>query len=237
MIQRGMWVLPLLLLSQAMLTLHGFTHSSRWLRSTLPSHSHHQAVSEMNTPSEFTNQSRMDEVKELVKPFLEGDFMQHVIAEWTRPLPPNYLSRPLVIVGPSGVGKGRLLRSLLKDYSKFFSKVVSHTTRNPRPSEIAGVHYHFVNTTTFRTLVENGSFIEWAMVHGNYYGTSIRAWKDVQLSGRISILEIDIQGAKSVRLKEKTLGIFPRYIFIAPPDVATLQDRLDLRYVELMSLR
>ena len=176
-----------------------------------------------------TNQSRMNEVKELVKPFLEGDFMQHVISEWTRPLPLNYLSRPLVIVGPSGVGKGRLLRNLLKDYSKFFSKVVSHTTRNPRPSEVHGVHYHFVNATTFQTLVNNGSFIEWAMVHGNYYGTSITSWKDVQLSGRVSIFEIDIQGAKAVHSKEKSLGIDPKYIFISPPDVATLQDRLDLR--------
>lgn len=183
----------------------------------------------MNTPLISTNHSRMSEVKELMKPFLEGDFVQHVITEWTRPLPPNYLSRPLVIVGPSGVGKGRLLKSLLKDYSKFFGKVVSHTTRKPRPSEIDGMHYHFVNITTFQTLIENGSFIEWAMVHGNYYGTSISAWKDLQLSGRISILEIDIQGAKSVHSKEKALGISPRYIFIAPPDVATLQDRLDLR--------
>ena len=180
------------------------------------------------------NRSRMSEVKELVKPFLEGDLVQHVLFEWSRPLPPSYLSKPLVIVGPSGVGKGRLLRSLLKDYGKFFSKVVSHTTRHPRPSEVNGIHYHFVNTSEFQTLIANDSFLEWAMVHCNYYGTSIKAWRDVQVSGRICILEVDIQGAKSIHAKEKQLGILPKYVFIAPPDVSVLQERLDLRYVALI---
>jgi guanylate kinase len=118
----------------------------------------------------------------------------------------------------------------MKDYGRFFGKIVSHTTRAPRPSEENGVHYHFIDQITFQELVANGSFIEWAVVHGNYYGTSISALKDVQAAGKICIFEIDIQGAKTIKEHSLQLGMYPKFAFISPPSLEMLRERLDMRY-------
>ena len=98
------------------------------------------------------------------------DLLAKTIEQWSRPIPEAYLSQPLVLVGPSAVGKGRLLAALLADYGKFFQKVVTHTTRRPRPDEVNGTSYHFTPNATFHSLVPSGYFLEWAMVHGNSYG-------------------------------------------------------------------
>ena len=179
------------------------------------------------------NESTAAKVKELLAPFLDDDLFLHTIKEWERPLPPKDLLRPLVLVGPSGVGKGRLIKAILKDYSRYFGRIVSHTTRAPRPEEREGVHYFYVSQEEFNATIRNNSFIEWAMVHGNFYGTSLKAWKHVQAQGKIGIFEIDIQGARAIRNISRSEGISPKFIFVAPPHVDVLRERLDIRYSTL----
>lgn len=86
---------------------------------------------------------------------------------------------PVVISGPSGVGKGTLIDKLLKKFPNLFGFSVSHTTRLPRQGEVDGTHYHFVTKEEFEEAVERGDFIEYAKVHTNYYGTSFHAVEKV----------------------------------------------------------
>lgn len=86
---------------------------------------------------------------------------------------------PVVIAGPSGVGKGTLINRLLGDFPELFGFSVSHTTRAPRQGEEHGVHYHFVTKGEFEQAVEKGDFIEYAKVHTSYYGTSLQAVEKV----------------------------------------------------------
>jgi guanylate kinase len=88
---------------------------------------------------------------------------------------------PVVIAGPSGVGKGTLINKLLTDFPEFFGFSVSHTTRGPRPGEENGVHYNFVTKGDFEIAVEKGDFIEYAKVHTSYYGTSLQAVEKVSI--------------------------------------------------------
>ncbi|RYG67117.1 hypothetical protein EON64_08165 [archaeon] len=82
---------------------------------------------------------------------------------------------PVVIAGPSGVGKGTLIDRLIAKFPSLFGFSVSHTTRPPRPGEVDGVHYFFVTKEEFEDSVEHGDFVEYAKVHTNYYGTSYQA--------------------------------------------------------------
>lgn len=82
---------------------------------------------------------------------------------------------PIIIAGPSGVGKGTLIQKLLQEYPGAFGFSVSHTTRGPRPGEENGVHYNFVSVEEFEDAVNRHEFVEHAKVHTNYYGTSFRA--------------------------------------------------------------
>jgi guanylate kinase len=129
-----------------------------------------------------------------------------------------------VIVAPSGAGKTSLVRALLeRDPSIGLS--VSYTTRPARHGEIDGVHYHFVDQVEFDRRRAAGEFLEWALVHGNHYGTS-RAWIADQIaSGTDIVLEIDWQGAAQVR------RMFPDAVsvFIAPPSLEVLRQRLTAR--------
>lgn len=142
------------------------------------------------------------------------------------PKPP----RPVVICGPSGVGKGTLIELLQKRFPSpnKFGFSVSHTTRKPRDGEIEGVHYHFTNVEDMRTEIKDGKFIEYAEVHGNYYGTSITSVKSVQCKDLICLLDIDVQGAQKV--KASTLDA--HYLFIAPPSMEELESRLRGRGTE-----
>lgn len=88
---------------------------------------------------------------------------------------------PVVIAGPSGVGKGTLINRLLEKFPEVFGFSVSHTTRAPRPGEENGVHYNFVTKGDFEQAVEKGDFIEYAKVHANYYGTSQLAVEKVSM--------------------------------------------------------
>ena len=146
----------------------------------------------------------------------------------TAPLDSQKKPRILVICGPSGVGKGSLIHKLMKEYPGVFGFSVSHTTRAPRPGEKDGQDYHFVPRAEMEKLIEENGFVEKAEVHGNFYGTSIRAVEDVQGQGKIPILDIDVQGVRQVRRSD----VEALYIFVAPPSQDELTKRLTGRGTE-----
>jgi guanylate kinase len=126
-----------------------------------------------------------------------------------------------IVSAPSGAGKTTLVRALL-ERGAGLRLSVSYTTRAPRPGEIDGRDYHFVDAATFLAMNERGEFLESAHVHGNHYGTS-RPWIEGQIAaGQDVLLEIDWQGAQQVR------KVFPDCIgiFILPPSVEDLERRL-----------
>jgi guanylate kinase len=173
------------------------------------------------------------EIEEASKPLLDKEFVERTVAAWNRPMPTEYVSQPLVLVGPSGVGKGRLVKSLLRDWEKYFGKVVTHTTRAPRPDEIDGTSYHFVDTDSYRDLVNAGDFfLEHAQVHNNFYGVSREAWQKVVKQRKIPIFEIDIQGASNIKAMASVLKIDPKYVFVSPKKLDMLRERLSLRGTE-----
>jgi len=144
---------------------------------------------------------------------------------------PAELLPPLIICGPSGVGKGTLIDKVRAALPDRFGFSVSHTTRAPRPGEVDGVNYHFTELETMkRETEENGKFIEFAHVHGNMYGTSKSAVEDVGKQGKICLLDIDVQGVQKV----KESGALPkaRYVFVKAVDMETLEKRLRGRGTE-----
>ncbi|XP_075533315.1 guanylate kinase isoform X3 [Dermacentor variabilis] len=136
--------------------------------------------------------------------------------------------RPLVICGPSGSGKSTLLKKLLKDFGDYFALSVSHTTRKPRPGEVNGKDYHFISRDEMEQAIEAGEFIEYTEFSGNLYGTSKKSVRDVQEQGRICILDIEIEGVKNI----KNTDLNPRYIFVKPPSMKALEERLRGRGTE-----
>ena len=96
--------------------------------------------------------------------------------------------KPVVISGPSGVGKGTLINKLMKDFPAMFGFSVSHTTRAPREGEKNHVHYHFTDRTVMEQEIKDGKFLEFASVHGNLYGTSTEAVDAVADAGKVYIL-------------------------------------------------
>ncbi|PWY89799.1 guanylate kinase [Aspergillus heteromorphus CBS 117.55] len=142
---------------------------------------------------------------------------------------PNLKDRPIVISGPSGVGKGTLVDKLFKDHPDTFAFTVSHTTRQPRAGEVDGTNYHFVTPTQFSELIAEGAFVEHATFSGNSYGTSKRTIADQIAKGRIVVLDIEMYGVK--QMKENPT-INARYVFIAPPNFEALEKRLRGRGTE-----
>ncbi|ODQ63958.1 guanylate kinase [Nadsonia fulvescens var. elongata DSM 6958] len=139
------------------------------------------------------------------------------------------MSRPIVLSGPSGSGKSTLLKKLFAEFPDNFGFSVSHTTRNPRAGEQDGKDYHFVTVDTFKKLIDEKAFVEWAQFSGNYYGTSIASVKYVsEKQKKQCILDIDMQGVKSV----KNTDLNARFLFIAPPCVEALKERLTGRGTE-----
>ncbi len=129
-----------------------------------------------------------------------------------------------VISAASGTGKTTLIARLLQHHSDIRVSV-SHTTRAPRRGEENGKHYHFVSVPEFERMIEEGQFVEYAKVYGNYYGTSTQSLESLTRQGVDVILEIDTQGAEQIRRQ------LPQAysIFIAPPSLATLEQRLNQR--------
>ncbi|NPV46915.1 MAG: guanylate kinase [Armatimonadetes bacterium] len=135
----------------------------------------------------------------------------------------------MVVSGPSGVGKGTVIARMLARLPDV-SRSVSCTTRPPRPGEVAGRDYHFVSTDEFRRMREAGELLEWAVVHQDLlYGTPRRPVEEALATGQDIILEIDYQGARSVR---QILGERAVLVFIAPPSWGALVERLQGRSTE-----
>ncbi|KAK2400601.1 guanylate kinase [Trifolium repens] len=138
------------------------------------------------------------------------------------------VEKPVVISGPSGVGKGTLISMLMKEFPSMFGFSVSHTTRAARGMEKDGVHYHFTDKSIMEKEIKDGKFLEFASVHGNLYGTSVEAVELVSDEGKRCILDIDVQGARSVRAS----SLDAIFIFICPPSMGELEKRLRERGTE-----
>jgi guanylate kinase len=133
----------------------------------------------------------------------------------------------LIISSPSGGGKGTLIREVLRIVPNI-GYSVSFTTRKIRVGEEHGTHYFFIGRDEFENLIERGEFLEYAEVHGNFYGTSKTQVEKMTDDGRDVILEIDVQGANSIRAKmPKAVSIF-----ILPPSFEVLKARLVKRQTE-----
>ncbi|AIK17794.1 guanylate kinase [Glaesserella parasuis] len=128
-----------------------------------------------------------------------------------------------IISAPSGAGKSSLINALLADLPRSQVQLsISHTTRNPRPGEEHGVHYYFTQHEEFKRLIEQGHFLEWAEVFGNYYGTSLPMIERSLEQGIDVFLDIDWQGARQIRAKVPNV----KTIFILPPSKVELEKRL-----------
>ena len=130
--------------------------------------------------------------------------------------------RLTVLAGPTAVGKGTVSADIRERYPDIWLSV-SATTRDPRPGEVDGVHYHFVGPEAFARLVADGDLLEWAVVHGRHsYGTPRRPVLDRLAGGQAALLEIDLAGARQVRAAMPEA----RFVFLAPPSWEELERRL-----------
>ncbi|MBD3796909.1 MAG: guanylate kinase [Campylobacterales bacterium] len=128
----------------------------------------------------------------------------------------------LVLSGPSGAGKSSLINEIFDKLGNcYFS--ISTTTRPMRAGEQEGVHYHFVSEEEFKKDIEEDHFLEYATVHGNYYGTSIKPVKKALSEGKLVIFDIDVQGNTAV---QNRLGDITTSVFITPPTLSELEKRL-----------
>jgi guanylate kinase len=135
-----------------------------------------------------------------------------------------YQGSMLMIVAPSGAGKSSLVNALLQS-EPGLTISLSTTTRSPRPGEVDGKDYRFVTPEVFKQEREQGQFLEWAEVHGHFYGTS-KTWIEQQMqTGSDVILEIDWQGAQQIRKLIPAV----QWIFIFPPSIEALEERLRKR--------
>jgi len=133
----------------------------------------------------------------------------------------------IIITGPSGVGKGTVVKELL-DRNKDIWLSISATTRDPRMGEIDGENYYFISDKRFKNMIDNNEFLEWAQFAGNYYGTPLSTVNEKIKNGFIVLLEIEVEGAKQI--KEK----FPESIsiFLLPPSKEELEKRIRNRGTE-----
>ena len=148
----------------------------------------------------------------------------------TLPTSPFTVDRPgrlTVLTGPSGVGKGTLVRGLLKRHPQLWLSV-SATTRAPREGEVDGVHYFFLSPDDFEQQVKANGFLEWASFAGNRYGTPRAAVEQRLAEGHPVLLEIEVEGARQVR-RSFPIG---QQIFVAPPSFEELERRIRDRGTE-----
>ena len=131
----------------------------------------------------------------------------------------------LIISGPSGCGKSTLLKEVYKDIDDYYFSI-STTTRAPRVGEVNGVDYFFVTKEEFETDIKNNDFLEYAKVHDNYYGTSLKPINKALEEGKLVIFDIDVQGHEIVR---KKLDSIVTSVFITTPSLEILKDRLNNR--------
>jgi len=131
----------------------------------------------------------------------------------------------LIISGPSGCGKSTLLKEVYKDISDYYFSI-STTTRAPRVGEENGVDYFFVTKEEFENDINNNDFLEYAKVHDNYYGTSLKPINKALEENKLVIFDIDVQGHEIVR---KKLDAIVTSVFITTPSLKVLEDRLNSR--------
>ena len=134
----------------------------------------------------------------------------------------------LVISGPSGVGKTSLVKKFLEEFKSEVIFSISCTTRKPRPGEVHGKDYFFVDQKTFEKMIEKDELLEWANVHGNYYGTLKSFVYENLLKGKSVLLDIDPHGAFQIKQKIRDSVL----IFILPPSWDELKKRLQKRKSE-----
>jgi len=135
--------------------------------------------------------------------------------------------KTIVISGPSGAGKNTLIHHLI-DENNNLVHCISTTTRDPRKGERDGDDYHFIKKQEFQNSVDNDEFLEWAIVHEHYYGTSHKEINRIHDLGKDAILDIDIQGALQIQNKASQAIL----IFIEPPSMEILEERLRKRGTE-----
>lgn len=140
--------------------------------------------------------------------------------------------RVYVVSAPSGAGKTTLNRRLVETFPQV-ELSVSHTARKPRKGEVEGKDYFFVNEEQFRAMIDRGEMLEWALVHGFYYGTSKNQLVEIEKRGHFALLEIDVQGwhLAAEKLKKSTS------IFILPPSIGVMWQRLESRGTDDLETR
>lgn len=131
----------------------------------------------------------------------------------------------LVLSGPSGAGKSSLINKIADDIGDYYFSI-STTTRPIRDGEKDGVHYHFVSEDEFKNDIEKDNFLEHAIVHGNYYGTSLKPVREALSKGKLVIFDIDVQGNTAINNR---LGDITTSVFITPPTLSELKKRLENR--------
>lgn len=206
-----------------------------------PAHLTFEQISSLNARKDTLKEKHVKyieahpELKDILNDFLSrvlldkpSDVRAFAKEHFSAYLPPPPENVPFVICGPSGVGKGTLIKKLTEEFADAFGFSVSHTTRGPREGEVDGVHYHFSEKEAMEAKIAAGEFIESAHVHGNIYGTSKQAVRSVADAGKVCILDIDVQGAKAV----KGSDLQPHLVYIAPPSREELESRLRGRGTE-----
>jgi len=138
-------------------------------------------------------------------------------------------SAVLVLSGPSGAGKSTIINAASSEIGEYYFSV-STTTREPREGEVEGVDYYFVTKKEFEEGIKRGDFLEYAKVHDNYYGTSLKPVKEALNQGKLVIFDIDVQGHRLVR---EALGDRVVSAFITPPTLKELEKRLTSRASDL----
>jgi len=131
----------------------------------------------------------------------------------------------LVLSGPSGAGKSSLIKKIAQDIGEYYFSI-STTTRPMREGEVDGVDYHFVTKEEFEKDIEADNFLEYATVHGNYYGTSIKPVQKALHEGKLVLFDIDVQGNALVKNR---LGDLLTSVFITTPSLSILKERLEAR--------
>jgi len=134
----------------------------------------------------------------------------------------------LILSGPSGAGKSTIINAASDDIGEYYFSI-SSTSREPRDGEVDGREYHFVSKDEFELGIENGDFLEYAVVHGNYYGTSLKPVHEALDNGKLVIFDIDVQG---FHLAREAMGDLITSAFILPPSLSELERRLKARLTD-----